>query len=196
MSKSLLISIILIRNSDAFQHSNFRFIFFSVISIFISIKLYHYVFFIYFVLKALFRLITPFLVLAVGVDDAFLVLHKWFTSVELDPSARLASVLVEIGPSVTLTSVTNTCAFMVSVKLLIRNEERMFCQLKCYSSSKRILQVGSFLSPYAIREFCYCSALALTLDWIFQILVFTPVLLEIHSCSFNVSRKSNKRFVP
>ncbi|KAL3982323.1 Patched family protein [Acanthocheilonema viteae] len=110
-------------------------------------------------------LITPFLVLAVGVDDAFLVLHKWFTSVELDLSSRLTSVLVEIGPSVTLTSVTNICAFMV----------------------------GSFLSPNAIREFCYCSALALTLDWIFQILVFTPTLLKIHSYSFNVSRKSNKR---
>uniref|UniRef100_A0A0R3RYR5 SSD domain-containing protein n=1 Tax=Elaeophora elaphi TaxID=1147741 RepID=A0A0R3RYR5_9BILA len=110
-------------------------------------------------------LITPFLVLAVGVDDAFLVLHKWFTSVELDPPSRLTSVLVEIGPSVTLTSVTNICAFVV----------------------------GSFLSPYAIREFCYCSALALMLDWIFQILVFTPILLKIHSCSFNVSRKSNKR---
>lgn len=31
------------------------------------------------------------------------------------------------------------------------------------------------------------------LDWIFQILVFTPVLLKIHSCSFNISRKGNKR---
>ncbi|EFO22873.2 hypothetical protein LOAG_05610 [Loa loa] len=110
-------------------------------------------------------LVTPFMVLAVGVDDAFLVLHKWFTSVELDPSSRLTSVLVETGPSITLTSVTNICAFMV----------------------------GSFLSPYAIREFCYCSALALTLDWIFQILVFTPILLKIHACSFNVSRKNNER---
>lgn len=60
------------------------------------------------------RLITPFLVLAVGVDDAFLMLHEWFTSAELDPSSRLNSVLVEIGPSVTLTSVTNICAFLVS----------------------------------------------------------------------------------
>uniref|UniRef100_A0A1I7VFR4 SSD domain-containing protein n=1 Tax=Loa loa TaxID=7209 RepID=A0A1I7VFR4_LOALO len=57
-------------------------------------------------------LVTPFMVLAVGVDDAFLVLHKWFTSVELDPSSRLTSVLVETGPSITLTSVTNICAFM------------------------------------------------------------------------------------
>ncbi|EJW84520.1 hypothetical protein WUBG_04569, partial [Wuchereria bancrofti] len=110
-------------------------------------------------------LITPFLVLAVGVDDAFLVLHKWFTSVEIDSLSRLTSVLVEIGPSITLTSVTNICAFMV----------------------------GSFFSPNAIREFCYCSALALMLDWIFQILVFTPILVKIHSCSFNISRKGNKR---
>ncbi|VDN94875.1 unnamed protein product [Brugia pahangi] len=110
-------------------------------------------------------LITPFLVLAVGVGDAFLVLHKWFTSVEIDSLSRLISVLVEINPSITLTSVTNTCAFMI----------------------------GSFFSPNAIREFCYCSALALMLDWIFQILVSTPVLLKIHSCSFNISRKGNKR---
>ncbi|VDO35174.1 unnamed protein product, partial [Brugia timori] len=110
-------------------------------------------------------LITPFLILAVGVDDAFLVLHKWFTSVEIDSLSRLISVLVEIGPSITLTSVTNICAFMIS----------------------------SFFSPNAIREFCYCSALAIMLDWIFQILVFTPVLLKIHSCSFNISRKGNKR---
>ncbi|VDN29128.1 unnamed protein product [Gongylonema pulchrum] len=107
------------------------------------------------------------MVLAVGVDAAFLLLHEWFTSAELDPSSRLNSVLVEIGPSVTLTSFTNICAFMV----------------------------GSFLSPYAIREFCYCSALALTLDWIFQFLVFSPILLKFHFCSFNVPEKSNEMII-
>uniref|UniRef100_A0A915BTC9 SSD domain-containing protein n=1 Tax=Parascaris univalens TaxID=6257 RepID=A0A915BTC9_PARUN len=58
--------------------------------------------------------ITPFLVLGVGVDDAFLMIHNWFHSTEVDGSSRLSTMLVEVGPSVTLTSFTNVVAFLAS----------------------------------------------------------------------------------
>ncbi|VIO86901.1 Uncharacterized protein BM_BM18161 [Brugia malayi] len=89
-------------------------------------------------------LITPFLILAVGVDDAFLVLHKWFTSVEIDSLSRLISVLVEIGPSITLTSVTNICAFMVSVEViqLLADNKRMRRQLKNSRQMANVISVN------------------------------------------------------
>lgn len=57
---------------------------------------------------------TPFLVLAVGVDDAFLMMHHWFKSVEVDSSVRFCAVLIHVGPSISFTSLTNICAFCVS----------------------------------------------------------------------------------
>ncbi|VDN05099.1 unnamed protein product, partial [Thelazia callipaeda] len=50
-------------------------------------------------------MITPFLVLGVGVDDAFLIMRSWFysTSAGLD---RINHVFSTIGPSITLSSTT------------------------------------------------------------------------------------------
>lgn len=59
-------------------------------------------------------MITPFLVLGVGVDDAFLMIHHWYHSEETDRNTRLCSVLLRTGPSITLTSFTNIVAFLVS----------------------------------------------------------------------------------
>lgn len=55
----------------------------------------------------------PFLVLGVGVDDAFLMMHKWFSSKDARRVTRLCSLLIAIGPSISLTSLTNVFAFLV-----------------------------------------------------------------------------------
>uniref|UniRef100_A0A0M3HXS8 SSD domain-containing protein n=1 Tax=Ascaris lumbricoides TaxID=6252 RepID=A0A0M3HXS8_ASCLU len=103
-------------------------------------------------------LITPFLVLGVGVDNSFLMMHDWFQSKEIDGSGRLSVVLISAGPSVTLTSLTNIAAFLI----------------------------GSALSPPDVRSFCLCSALALTFHWIFQFCVFAPALLRFHCCKYKL----------
>uniref|UniRef100_A0A915A2W1 SSD domain-containing protein n=1 Tax=Parascaris univalens TaxID=6257 RepID=A0A915A2W1_PARUN len=103
-------------------------------------------------------LITPFLVLGVGVDNSFLMMHDWFQSKEIDGSGRLSVVLISVGPSVTLTSLTNIAAFLI----------------------------GGALSPPDIRSFCLCSALALTFHWIFQFCVFAPALLRFHCCKYKL----------
>lgn len=49
---------------------------------------------------------------AVGVDDAFIMLQSWAHSTEItNKRERMSKVFVEIGPSVSITSVTNTVAF-------------------------------------------------------------------------------------
>ncbi|KHN78440.1 Patched domain-containing protein 3 [Toxocara canis] len=103
--------------------------------------------------------ITPFLVLGVGVDDAFLMMHKWFNSKESKRMRRLCSVLVAIGPSISLSSFTNVFAFLI----------------------------GSLLSPSAVRIFCLSTALALTFDWVLQLLMFTAVLVNFFSISARTS---------
>lgn len=56
--------------------------------------------------------VVPFLVQGVGVDDAFIMLQSWshhkrFTNLK----DRMSLVFNHIGPSITITSLTNTIAF-------------------------------------------------------------------------------------
>ncbi|KHN78463.1 Patched-related protein 9 [Toxocara canis] len=108
--------------------------------------------------------ITPFLVLGVGVDDAFLMIHNWFHSKEVDGSNRLSRMLVEVGPSVTLTSLTNVVAFLI----------------------------GGSMSPPDVRSFCNCTATALMFGWLLQLFFFSPILLRYHSCSFDLPTLNTK----
>ncbi|VDN58026.1 unnamed protein product [Dracunculus medinensis] len=110
-------------------------------------------------------LMTPFLVLAVGVDDAFLMMHHWFKSVEVDSSVRFCAVLIHVGPSISFTSLTNICAFCI----------------------------GGMLATPALQLFCYCTAVALISDWILQLFVFAPTLLNFHYCSYDISLKISQK---
>ncbi|VDN29104.1 unnamed protein product [Gongylonema pulchrum] len=58
------------------------------------------------------KMITPFLVLGIGVDDAFLLMHSWFYS-QAVASSRFCNIYLEVGPSITLSSITNVAAFLV-----------------------------------------------------------------------------------
>lgn len=60
-----------------------------------------------------FMLVMPFLIMGIGVDDSFLMIHSWqrmsrygYTVVE-----RMGMVYEEAGPSITITSLTNFLSF-------------------------------------------------------------------------------------
>ncbi|KAJ1347779.1 Sterol-sensing domain of SREBP cleavage-activation [Parelaphostrongylus tenuis] len=56
--------------------------------------------------------VTPFLVLGIGVDDSFILIHRWKHRSDIpDHSLRLTKVIVDVGPSITITSLTNIIAF-------------------------------------------------------------------------------------
>lgn len=57
-------------------------------------------------------MVTPFLVLGVGVDDSFLLMQFWFYS-ESVVNSRFHMMYTAIGPSITLSSFTNVAAFLV-----------------------------------------------------------------------------------
>jgi hypothetical protein len=58
-----------------------------------------------------FLLVMPTLVLGIGVDDGFLLIHSWLRHHHLNPRLRIKAVLVDVGPSMTITTITNVLSF-------------------------------------------------------------------------------------
>ncbi|CAJ0586992.1 unnamed protein product, partial [Mesorhabditis spiculigera] len=96
--------------------------------------------------------ITPFLVLGIGVDDAFLLLHQW-RRVRAEGVLRkddaLKRVFLHVGPSMAVTSLTNTLAFGIGI-----------------------------MNPAPqMSSFCLGTALAVLLDFIYEFAVFAPIMV-------------------
>uniref|UniRef100_A0AC35U5B9 SSD domain-containing protein n=1 Tax=Rhabditophanes sp. KR3021 TaxID=114890 RepID=A0AC35U5B9_9BILA len=114
--------------------------------------------------------ITPFLILAIGVDDCFLMIHAQQRFVKIkrkklnsdylraeDVCECIAFVCVETGPSILLSAFTNILAFCV----------------------------GSITSPPEIQLFCLGNALAIFIDTIYQVTLYAAILAFVCVQEFN-----------
>ncbi|KAK6113295.1 Patched family protein [Brugia pahangi] len=93
----------------------------------------------------------PFLILAVGVDDAFLMLGAWrTTNRRLLVEERMALTMSDAGLSITVTSVTDFGCFAL----------------------------GYFLCPIpAVSDFCLLTATGIMMDYLFQITFYASVMV-------------------
>ncbi|KAL7116492.1 hypothetical protein ACP275_03G008100 [Erythranthe tilingii] len=94
--------------------------------------------------------VIPFLVLAVGVDNMCILVHAVKRQqVELPIEGRISNALVEVGPSITLASLSEVLAFAV----------------------------GSFIPMPACRVFSMFAALAVLLDFLLQVTAFVALIV-------------------
>jgi len=94
--------------------------------------------------------VVPFLILAIGVDNMFLIsrAEKVVPPHVEDPSDRIAFAMREIGPSIFVAALCETLAFFIGMQTDIP----------------------------ALQSFCLVAGLAVITDFIFQITIFLPVL--------------------
>ncbi|XP_021903656.1 Niemann-Pick C1 protein-like [Carica papaya] len=94
--------------------------------------------------------VIPFLVLAVGVDNMCILVHAVKRqSIDLPLEDRVSNALVEVGPSITLASLSEVLAFAV----------------------------GSFIPMPACRVFSMFAALAVLLDFLLQVTAFVALIV-------------------
>jgi Niemann-Pick C1 protein len=94
--------------------------------------------------------VIPFLVLAVGVDNMCILVHAVKRQPrEVSLEQRISSALVEVGPSITLASLSEVLAFAV----------------------------GAFVPMPACRIFSMFAALAIMLDFFLQITAFVALIV-------------------
>ncbi|XP_020260992.1 Niemann-Pick C1 protein-like isoform X2 [Asparagus officinalis] len=94
--------------------------------------------------------VIPFLVLAVGVDNMCILVHAIKRQpLELPLEGRVSNALVEVGPSITLASLSEVLAFAV----------------------------GSFIPMPACRVFSMFAALAVLLDFLLQVTAFVALIV-------------------
>nr|CRZ25000.1 BMA-PTR-3 [Brugia malayi] len=114
--------------------------------------------------------VTPLLVLAIGVDDAFLMMNHWqqtyqqkMLTKELSKerlNKRMCNMLQEVGPSITITTLTNVLAFGVGA-----------------------------LSPIPeIQIFCIGNATAMIVDFIYQITLFAAIMVVVGRCELQAEK--------
>uniref|UniRef100_A0AAF5CWZ9 SSD domain-containing protein n=2 Tax=Strongyloides stercoralis TaxID=6248 RepID=A0AAF5CWZ9_STRER len=93
--------------------------------------------------------VMPFLSLTIGIDDSFLLLSSWHdSSRKLEYNKRLEKTLLKAGLSITITSLTDSLAFLI----------------------------GSLAELLAVKYFCYYSAVAVFFIWIYSLTIYVSIL--------------------
>uniref|UniRef100_A0A915A5H4 Secreted protein n=2 Tax=Parascaris univalens TaxID=6257 RepID=A0A915A5H4_PARUN len=93
--------------------------------------------------------VVPFLILAIGVDDVFIFLYCYHRTDSKRPvEERIAEMLAEAGPSITITSLTNFLSFAIS----------------------------AFAPTPAIQVFSIFISVAVVFDYFYQIFFFSAIL--------------------
>uniref|UniRef100_A0A8R1I1V8 SSD domain-containing protein n=1 Tax=Caenorhabditis japonica TaxID=281687 RepID=A0A8R1I1V8_CAEJA len=98
-----------------------------------------------------FMLVMPFLVMGIGVDSCFLMIHSWQKERRAQKTGtgnRLGMVYESVGPSITITSLTDFLSFAI----------------------------GALAPTPETRLFCIASSIALALTYILQLVLFGPIL--------------------
>lgn len=110
-------------------------------------------------------LITPFLICGIGVNDAFLITHSWnrLEQQGIDKYDRLASVFGEVGPSITITTLTNVITFTI----------------------------GALTPTPEISLFCAASAMALGLAYIYTLILYGPIICYASDSSTQAKTRGN-----
>uniref|UniRef100_A0A0N5A349 SSD domain-containing protein n=1 Tax=Parastrongyloides trichosuri TaxID=131310 RepID=A0A0N5A349_PARTI len=94
--------------------------------------------------------VVPFLIMAIGVDDVFIFLHSYrHVDDALPVREKIALMLADAGPSITITSLTNLLSF----------------------------GIGIYTPTPAIKIFCVFVTVSVIYDYIYQIFFFTAVLV-------------------
>jgi predicted RND superfamily exporter protein len=101
--------------------------------------------------------VTPFLVLAIGVDDAYLMIHTWqriskelreHPSNDDSVAQRLSLVLIDTGPAILISALTNILADAV----------------------------GSFTGSPEVTLLCMGNMVSIFVDFIYQITFYSAVM--------------------
>uniref|UniRef100_A0AC35U2A7 SSD domain-containing protein n=1 Tax=Rhabditophanes sp. KR3021 TaxID=114890 RepID=A0AC35U2A7_9BILA len=97
-----------------------------------------------------FMLVMPFLVMGIGVDDAFLMLNSFQRMAHQGYSIgdRLGCVYEDVGPSITITSLTNFLSFLI----------------------------GATTPTPEIKMFCGTTAIAMVIGYVLELTLFGPFL--------------------
>ncbi|KAI6189429.1 SSD domain-containing protein [Aphelenchoides bicaudatus] len=118
--------------------------------------------------------VSPFLVLAIGVDDAYLMIHSWqrvtkemrhSPTSEDSVAHRLSLVLVETGPAILISALTN---FMADL-------------------------VGSFTGSPEVTLLCVGNMASIVVDFIYQITFYTAVMAIAGKFELEAEQRSNNK---